>query len=126
MQCGKWRRAPQEAPRAPHLARESGGASSQACAEVRAKARKRCWTLEAPLVFVEQTAQFIEFLFRRVAAFERVQHELAGRAFEDALQNVARQLALRFLGRLTCFVDVGTLRFVSTDRALGGHDLEKF
>jgi hypothetical protein len=53
-------------------------------------------------------------------------HELAGRPFEDALQNVSDKLTLGLLGWHACFIDVRPLGFVSANGAFCSHDLQKF
>ena len=54
-----------------------------------------------------------------------VKHELAGRALENALEDVAGELALGFFRGLACFINVGALVFVSAHGAFCGHDLQK-
>ena len=53
-------------------------------------------------------------------------HELACGPLKDALQHVTCNLALGLLGRKACFIDVGTLCFVSAHRVFCGHNLQEF
>src|SRR5215469_2240760 len=55
-----------------------------------------------------------------------MQHELARRAFEDPLEDVAGQLAFGLLCGQACCIDVRTLRFVSLNQTFCGHDLKEF
>src|ERR1700680_3891864 len=79
----------------------------------------------APFICIQQTAQLADLLRRRLAASERVHHQLTRRTLENPLQHVPGKLLLGLLSRQACFIDVGPLRFVSAHRALCGHNLQK-
>src|SRR5260370_12997896 len=84
-------------PPVPPPARGSATRSSQASAEVPAKSNSRSCSSASPLVLVQKTAQLIQLFLRRSPARHRVDHQLASRAFEHPLQDVADDLPLSFL-----------------------------
>jgi hypothetical protein len=63
---------------------------------------------------------------RGFAPGQGMHHELAGGAFENALQYVPGKLTLSLLSRQARLIDVRSLAFVSANYSLCGHDLKKF
>src|SRR6266702_1548533 len=124
--CGTVPSRRQTLPPAPRLATRNAAGSSRASAGVPVKSNSPGLSSHPPLVLIQKTAQFLQFLLRRSPALQRVNHQLACRALEHTLQDVTHQLPLRFRCRLACLVDVGALIFVSAHQPLCGHNLQKF
>jgi len=77
-------------------------------------------------VLLEEAAEFLNFFPGAAPCRKGVQHQLAGRPVENALQHVGSQLALGLFGGLLSFIDVCALLFVTPDQALRGHYLHEF
>src|SRR6266403_2310732 len=123
---GKPRPPRQTEPQAPRLAIGNATRSSRASAEVPAKSNSRSCSSASPLVLVQKTAQLIQLFLGRSPALQRMDHQLACRALEHPLQDIADELPLCFRRWLACFVNVGPLLFVSAYGALRGHNLQEF
>src|SRR5262249_42286149 len=76
-------------------------------------------------VFIEELPQFVDFLFRRLAGRERSDHEVLHRPVEPALKQIAGQLLLHLLARLSRFVHMRALALVTVEQALVRHDLHE-
>src|SRR5882672_1009333 len=123
---GKPRPPRQTEPQAPRLAIGNATRSSRASAEAPAKSNSRSCSSASPLVLVQKTAQLIQLFLGRPPPLQRMDHQLACRALEHPLQDVPHELPLCFRRRLACFINMGPLLFVSSDRSLDGHNLQKF
>jgi len=75
-------------------------------------------------VLLEEAAEFLNFFPGAAPCRKGVQHQLAGRPVENALQHVGSQLALGLFGGLLSFIDVCALLFVTPDQPFRGHDLQ--
>src|SRR5215471_2281333 len=116
---------PPPAPPTLSLAIENARAPSPPAALLAEKASSR-WSSAIPFIFIEQAAQLIDLFAGGLFASEHMHHELARRAFEDPLQDIARQLAFGLLCGQACCIDMRTLRFVSLNQTFCGHDLKEF
>src|SRR6266481_7810370 len=126
MRFGKPLPLPRTAPPARPLATGSATGSSPASARSPVKSNSRNCSSVSPLVLVQKAPQLMQLFLGRSPALQRVDHQLACRAFEHPLQDVADELPLCFRRWLACFVNVGPLLFVSADAALRGHNLQEF
>src|SRR5260370_21022651 len=115
----------QIAPPTPRLARGSAITSSRAFAKPPVKSNPLSCSSASPLVFVQQTAQLIQLFLGRSPGLQRMAHQFPCRTLKHSLQHVPNELPLRFCRRLACFINVRPLLFVSSHRALSGHNLQQ-
>src|SRR3954466_2417238 len=74
---------------------------------------------------VDRVANAFQLFRRSALGGERLHHELAGRAAEGAVQQVAHELALRRFLAEPCAIDVRAVALVALDEPLLRHDLEQ-
>src|ERR1700760_4444738 len=64
-------------------------------------------TIVVSLIRIQNAAEFFDFLGCRAMPRQGMHHQLAGRAFEHALQHVGGELALGLFGGTHGFVNMG-------------------
>src|SRR5580704_14269886 len=98
LQRSGWRRVgkdssePRPAPPGPCLATKSAEEPSPGNASRSGRANSSEWSSAVPFVFVQQAAQFVDFLARGATPGESVHHQLTRGAFKNALQHISGKL----------------------------------